>query len=73
MGLNTVAVFINYSCELLCAYFWLCVGVPADPALGCVGVVLDGDDSPVGAAGAPPTGAAGSEPPTVPSLSTGIP
>lgn len=46
----------------------MCVSVPADPAVGCVGVVLDGDDSPVGA-----TGAAGSAPPTLPSLSTGIP
>lgn len=49
------------------------VCIPADPALGCVGVVLDGDESPVGAAGVPPTGAAGSEPPTFPSLSAGIP
>lgn len=47
--------------------------VPPDPAVGCVGVVLDGDESPVVTAGAPPTGAAGSEAPTFPSLSTGIP
>lgn len=50
-----------------------CVCVPPDPAVGCVGVVLDGDESPVVTAGAPPTGAAGSEAPTFPSLSTGIP